>query len=176
MSSGHMVATPGQLLLRRTRRFGWIAVLASTVLLIPVAYQPTDSATQSPGPLLSLVMAIVLLGVCASYRGVAAYLRTEDRRDNELAVARRDGVTLAVNTVRHHIGNKLSVTVGYSEMLADDLRLPRDVQEQANKVLTSALAAAEVVDKLAEQLIRVELDTSVAGPALLDVDASTRAS
>jgi hypothetical protein len=32
-----------------------------------------------------------------------------------------------------------------------------------------------VVDKLGERLVRVELDTSLAGPPLLDIDASTDA-
>jgi len=108
---------------------------------------------------------------------VLAGLRSEDGRDTDLAVvARRDGVALAVNTVQHHIGNKLAVTVGHSEMLADDPRLPPDAREQANKALASAMAAADVMHQLAHQLVRVELDTNVAGPALLDVDASTRAS
>jgi len=110
----------------------------------------------------------------ATYRNITAYLRSEDGRDTDLAVvARRDGVALAVNTVQHHIGNKLAVTVGHSEILADDPRLPPDAREQANKALSSAMAAADVIHQLAHQLVRVELDNTVAGPAVLDLNAST---
>ena len=59
-------------------------------------------------------------------------------------------------------------------MLADDPRLPPDLKAQAHNVLSSAMAAAAVVHKLDKQLARIEVDRSVAGPAVLDVDASTQ--
>jgi hypothetical protein len=72
--------------------------------------------------------------------------------------------------LQHHIGNELAVTVGYSEMLRDDPRLPPDAHAQAEKVMTSARAAAAVVHKLNKQLARMELERGVAGPEVLDVD------
>jgi hypothetical protein len=173
MSSLHATSAPGKLLLRRTRRYGWLALLATTVLLVHGAARTGDALATSPA-LLPLLVAVVLLGALATYRSTAAYLRGEAGRDTDLALlARRDGVALAVNTVQHHIGNKLAVTVGHSEMLADDPRLPPDAREQANKALSSAMAAADVIHRLAHQLVRVELDDTVAGPAVLDLNAST---
>jgi hypothetical protein len=173
-TSEYSPAASGQILLHRTRRLGWIAVLSGIMVLVPFTHPTTEAITQSAA-LLPLAMTVVLLGACASYRGIAAYIRSEDRRRADLVdAARRDGVALTANTVRHHIGNKLAVAVGYSEMLADDPRLPPDVQAHAHKVLTSAMAAAAVVHKLDEQLVRVELDTSVAGPPLLDLTASSQ--
>jgi hypothetical protein len=117
----------------------------------------------------------VSVGAWATYRSISAYLSSEDGRAAELvAAARLDGVRLTANTVRHHIGNKLAVTVGYSEMLADDPRLPPDAQEQANKILTSAVAVVDVVRQLDEQLAYIVVDTSVAGPPLLDLNASAQ--
>jgi len=75
--------------------------------------------------------------------------------------------------MRHHLGNKLGAAVGYSELLVGDPRLPHELEEQAQKIMASALAAVETVDKLQERIVRVELDASLAGPPLLDVDAST---
>jgi hypothetical protein len=119
--------------------------------------------------------AIILLAVWESYRSIGAYIRTADRREAELAdAARREGVSLAANTLQHHIGNKLAVTVGFGEMLLDDPRLPPDVQALARKVLSSAMAAAAVIHKLDKNLVRIKLDRSVTGPEVLDVDASTR--
>jgi hypothetical protein len=117
-----------------------------------------------------------LLAVSESYRSVAAYIGAERRREAEITdAARRDGANLAVNTLQHRIGNKLAVTVGYGEMLLDDGRLPPDLEVQVQKVLSSAREAAEVVQKLDSQLTRIEVDRALAGPAVLDVEASTRA-
>jgi signal transduction histidine kinase len=164
---------PGKILKRRIRRFGWMTILAGIVLLSSVAHHTAEPAMESAA-LQLMVLALVLLGGWATYRSISAYLSTVDRRAAELVdAARQDGVKLAANTLRHHIGNKLAVTVGYSEMLADDARLPPDAQEQANKVLTSAVAVVEVVRQLDEQLALIVVDSSLAGPALLDLNAST---
>jgi hypothetical protein len=160
----------GQLVLHRARRLRWIAILAGLLLLLPSGQ--TAVTLQFRG--LALSMAIVVLGAYASYRGLAAYFRAEAARERELFdAARHEGAVLAANTVRHHIGNKLAVTVGYSELLADDPRLPPDVQADAHRIMTTALAAAEVVHRLEQRLIRLQVDARLAGPPVLDIDAST---
>ncbi|HEY3058660.1 MAG TPA: hypothetical protein VGL99_06755 [Chloroflexota bacterium] len=122
-------------------------------------------------PLLNLVVRLVFAYV--AYRMVTRYARGEHRREEQLAEAARiEGATLATRTVRHHLANKLTATIGYSEMLADDPRLPEDLGEHAKRIRATAIAAAQSVDKLQQCIVRVELDTTVAGPALLDVDAS----
>jgi hypothetical protein len=145
--------------------FSSLAALTSALLLI-TGHTHWEGA---PGALATGLIA-GLLAVAV----FAAYVRSQNRRETELThAARLDGVMLAANAFHHHIGNKLAVAVGYSEMLAEDPRLPTEVQEQAQKVLTSALAAAAVVHKLDKEVVRIELDSRVAGPQLLDVDAST---
>ena len=92
------------------------------------------------------------------------------------AEVRLEAVALTVRTIKHQLGNKLAVTVGYSEMLAEDPRLPPDLQAHAQQALTSAMAAADVVHRLDTELVRVEIDASTAGPPVLDITASTQAS
>jgi signal transduction histidine kinase len=105
---------------------------------------------------------------------IGLYLRGETERQTEVVdSARVEGATLAARTMQHQLGNRLSVTMGYSELLADDPRLPEDLGEQVHKIIASARAALEAVDKLRKTILRVELDTKVAGPPLLDLDAST---
>jgi hypothetical protein len=163
----------GYHLLQRIRHFAWLTLLAGILMLLAAGGSQTVGSGAQPLIAVAAPLSIILLAMNASYRSFATYVRAENRRDNAAAdFARLDGVNLAANTLRHHIGNKLAVAVGYSEMLADDPRLPVDVQEQANKVLRSAMAAAAVLHKLDTEVVRIELDRSVAGPKLLDVDAS----
>jgi len=106
------------------------------------------------------------------FRLVSRYVGREHEREEQLAQAARiEGATLANRTVRHHVGNKLAAAVGYSELLADDPRLPEELEMQAHKIIESAMAAAEAIDRLRRPIVRVELDTSVAGPPLLDIDS-----
>jgi signal transduction histidine kinase len=167
--STRRVIAPGALLLERITRLGWISVLAG-VLAVLAANQVAARAVYLLG-IISLAMATSALAIAALHRGVAAYIRNEDRRTSKIAdAAQRQGVTLAADTIRHHVGNRLAVVVGYSELLVDDASLPGDAREQANKVLTSAMAAAEVVHKLNSQLARVDLDTRVVGTQVLRLD------
>jgi hypothetical protein len=167
--------TPGQHLLHHIRRLRSVVGLTSVILLVAESIRLAGGQGLRHFGLVTGATAIILLTVSASYRRIAAYIRAADRREAELTnAARRDGANLAVNTLQHRIGNKLAVTVGYSEMLLDDARLPSDLQAQAQKVLSSAMDAAEVVHKLDSQLTRIEVDHEVAGPEVLDVEASTR--
>jgi signal transduction histidine kinase len=120
-----------------------------------------------------LLAAVFLFCAWAAYRLVSRYVRAERERQARVAErARLDGVALGLRSVRHHLGNRLAAAAGYSEMLADDPRLPDDLEEQAEKIRRNALAAVNTVDKLQRGITRVQLDASVAGPLLLDVDGS----
>jgi signal transduction histidine kinase len=101
------------------------------------------------------------------------HMRVERTRKARLSEsARREGAALAARAVRHHLANKLAVTVGYSEVLADDPRLPHDLAELAERIKASALSAAEAVHRLKGTVLRVQLDTRLSGPTMLDLDAS----
>ena len=119
----------------------------------------------------------LFFGVLA--RAMQRTIVRHQRRDPDYHAALRDaaileGLTLAARTIRHHLGNRLAVAVGYSEILAEDPRLPPDLQDQANEIISSARTAVAVVDKF-QRVARVRVDTTVAGPKLLDLDASTAA-
>jgi hypothetical protein len=160
----------GLWLVQRIKNAILVGCLASLALLMFATEEPPNHFR------ISLIAAVCLFCAWAVYRPVLRYVRGERQRlVIQAEAARLDGAALAARTVRHHVGNKLAVAIGYSELLADDPRLPQELEAQALKIMTSALAAVVVVDKLGERLVRVELDTSLAGPPLLDLDASTDA-
>lgn len=166
-------AVTGQRLLRRLRQIAWCAALAGIVLLIPAVGRPEGGPYKHLDPTMAAV-GIIVLSAFTAYRGIAEYVRAEGRRAAVLTEdGRREGVALATRTIRHHVGNKLAVAAGLSELLADDPRLPSDLEGQATRIMTSALAAAEAVQQLDEKLVRVRVDSSVAGPPLLDLNGST---
>jgi hypothetical protein len=99
--------------------------------------------------------------------------RAQTRQARLRESARSEGVQLSARTLRHQLANKLAPAVGYSEILADDPRLPHDLEQQAQQIRASAIAAVEALDKFQHEILRVELDETVSGPSLLDVDAST---
>jgi hypothetical protein len=87
--------------------------------------------------------------------------------------ARLEGARLALRTIRHMLGNKLAIVVGYSELLADDPRLPPDLRARASQIATSAMNAADDLHRFDDGLVRLHVDNTVAGPGLLDVERST---
>jgi signal transduction histidine kinase len=156
-----------QWLVRRVRT-GLLCGLTAVALFTLVSPWPSERIQ------LGLVATMFLFCAWAVYRPVMRYVRGDRQRQAALAeLARIEGATLATRTVRHHLSNTLAVAVGYSELLVDDPRLPHELEAQARKIMTSALAAVDTVDKLQERIVRVQLDTSLAGPPLLDLDAST---
>jgi hypothetical protein len=141
------------------------------VVLISALHLLDQSSTEAIW-LMAAALGVTLLSVFTAYRGLMTYVQDERVRQASAAEkALRDGAHLAVTTLRHHIGNKLAVTVGYGELLADDPRLPPDAQEQALKAAKSAKAAAEAMHRFSERPVTVELDTTTAGPPILDANA-----
>ncbi len=116
---------------------------------------------------------LVVLASALFFVVVLVHKRVERVRAARLREsARREGATLIARALRHRLGNTLAVTVGYSELLADDPRLPADLGEQAERIKASALAAVDTVEKLRGSVVRVELDARVSGPPMLDLNAS----
>ena len=120
-----------------------------------------------------LAVILILLSLIVISRALRPYVLSEQRRETAIAQdARLLGTSLLVNTLRHRLANKLAVTVGYSELLAEDPRLAEDLREHAHKIMTSAMAAADTVNSLAAHAVAAPVDTSLYGPPLLDLRAS----
>jgi PAS domain S-box-containing protein len=90
--------------------------------------------------------------------------------------ARLEGVLLAARTAQHEGNNLLSLTVGYTEILAHDPDLPPHLREMAVEAHDGAHAAAAVLQRLRE-IIRIrEAGPGPADLATIDLAASTAAS
>jgi PAS domain S-box-containing protein len=80
--------------------------------------------------------------------------------------SRLEGVLLAARTAQHALNNQLALTVGYTDVLAADPRLPPDLREVAQEALNGAQAAVETVQQL-QQITRLdEVDRAGPGPVL----------
>jgi len=158
----------GRKLLRRVEVLITLAVACA--LVIPatrdIPYAPLE------GPIVWIALAVILLCMHVTFRSIRLYVSSDSSRLASLADdAHRSGASLVARSVRHSVGNKLAVTVGYSELLLDDPRLPNDVHEHAELIFNSALAAAESVHKLDTSLLDLKPDTGLAGPTVLDLTA-----
>ncbi|MCC6174307.1 MAG: GAF domain-containing protein [Chloroflexi bacterium] len=85
--------------------------------------------------------------------------------------ARLEGALLLARTAQHHLSNQLALTVGYAEMLANDVRLPSECREYAREALRGAQAAASTLAQL-QRITRLEASTT--GPANVQVIDLTR--
>ena len=163
-------SAPGHPLIRRVRLIIFVGALVMSGLLAAALFQVVD-------PRLSGLMTLVFISSAwAVYRLNAQYVRAETARQYQLAVsAQSEGLRLAARTLRHHVANRLGVTVAHNEIMADDPRLPEDLAEHAQRAISSAKAAVDVVDKFDREIVKVQLDSTVAGPTLLDIDSSITA-
>src|SRR5438067_13814415 len=81
---------------------------------------------------------------------------------------RLEGVRLAARTLEHHLTNRLTLTVGYAELIAEDPELPERLRQMAEQVLESAQLAVESVRRL-RQVDQIRLvDQGIPGGPLLD--------
>ena len=97
----------------------------------------------------------------------------EARRRAEEAArdgARLQGALLAANTVEHHLGNQLALTMGYTELLAEGPALPRPADHYAQMALEGVVRATETLRTL-RSIIRLE-EADMAGPAYIDLERS----
>ena len=81
-----------------------------------------------------------------------------------------EGVLLAARTMEHHIGNQLSLTIGYSELLANDPSLPSYARERAREALSGSTAAVLTLRQLG-RLTRLVVEDGPSGP-IIDLERS----
>lgn len=97
----------------------------------------------------------------------AARRRAEDAaRDGAML----QGALLAANTVEHHLGNQLALTMGYAELLAEHGDLPAPAGHYAAMALEGVLRATETL-RMLRSVIRLE-EADMAGPSYIDLERS----
>jgi hypothetical protein len=137
---------------RHIRRLGWYMLIGSLALLIPV----TRLATPTPidlSLLAALGATIVVVTVFTVIRDVGRFVRQEQVRRREAAYAsRRVGACQAAARLQDRIANFLSLTVGYTELLAEAEQLSPLAREQADKAVSAAMAASRAVSTFKESL------------------------
>jgi len=128
---------------RRIKRMVLFVLLACVVL-----GGTTNFWSEAPG-LGSLALIVILVASWASIGVVEGHLRDEEVQARARSeAARLEGARLTANAMQDRIANKLSVTVGYCELLAGDPRLPADLCDQALRAMDGATAAAKTMSEL----------------------------
>jgi hypothetical protein len=131
--------------LRRVKRLTWFALLGA--LAIVGGTQIVDELPRQVS--IELALGIIVVASWAIVAQVAWYVRSEEARHAaESEVARLEGARSTASAMQDRIANKLSLTVGYTEFLVTDPRLPEDLRQQAQKAMDGALAAAEIMSEL----------------------------
>ena len=140
--------------LRRIKRLTWFALVACVALVAADLSTEAISFQWSE----QLALAIILVSSWAILRQVASHLRTEDARRAAVAeAARLEGARMTASAMQDRIANKLSLTVGYTEFLITDPRMPADLRDQAQRAMNGARAAAEQMSEL-KRLTRQEYE------------------
>ena len=131
--------------LRRVKRLIWFALVACVALIGTL-----ETGEELPQQLsVRIALAVILVASWAIVIQVTVYLRAEDvRRAAESEAARLEGARLTASAMQDRIANKLSLTVGYTEFLVTDPRLPEDLREHAQRAMDGARAAAEQMSEL----------------------------
>ena len=131
--------------LRRIKRLTWFALVACVALIGAL-----ESGPDMPEQLsIRLALAVILVASWAIVIDVTLYLRAEDARlAAESEAARLEGARLTASAMQDRIANKLSLTVGYTEFLVTDPRVPEDLREHAQRAMDGARAAAEQMSEL----------------------------
>jgi len=140
--------------LRRIKRLIWFALVACVALIGTLQVSPEIPQQLS----VRLALAVILVASWAIVIHVTVYLRAEDaRRAAESEAARLEGARLTASAMQDRIANKLSLTVGYTEFLVTDPRVPEDLREHAQRAMDGAKAAAEQMSEL-KRLTRGEFE------------------
>ena len=77
---------------------------------------------------------------------------------------------MTASAMQDRIANKLSLTVGYTEFLVTDPRLPEDLRDHAQRAMDGARAAAEQMSEL-KRVTRQEYRARINKP--IDGDSTT---
>ncbi len=160
--------------LRRVKRLIWFALVACVGLIAAL-----QSSEQSRPELSEqLALAVILVASWAIVVHVTLYLRTEDaRREAAAEAARLEGARMTASAMQDRIANKLSLTVGYTEFLVTDGRLPDDLRAHAQRAMDGAKAAAEQMSelkRLTRRQYEARLPFSGAAPTTPDAYDSDR--
>lgn len=136
---------------RHIRHLAWYMLLASIVLLIPIARRPDspgfDELTSGLG---ALVMVVAVLAVI---RDVGRYVRqAQVRQHMAVDAARQTGACLAAAKIHDRIANLLSITVGYVELVEEMEPLSALGRDQTGRAIQAALAATRAVSEFKESL------------------------
>jgi hypothetical protein len=147
-------ATP--YVLRRVKRLIWFALVACVALIGTVTVGGDQQLPQQLSTRLAL--AVILVASWTIVIQVTIYLRGEEaRRVAESEAARLEGARVTASAMQDRIANKLSLTVGYTEFLVTDPRVPEDLREHAQRAMDGARAAAEQMSEL-KRLTRQEYE------------------
>jgi hypothetical protein len=131
--------------LRRVKRLTWFALVACVGLI--AAFGSTETLAWQLSE--QLALAVILIASWAILIQVTSHLRTEDARRAAVAeAARLEGARMTASAMQDRIANKLSLTVGYTEFLVTDARMPADLRDQAQRAMNGARAAAEQMSEL----------------------------
>jgi len=133
--------------LRRIKRLTWFALVACVALIGALQFGQSQDMPEQVS--VRLALAVILVASWAIVIHVTVYLRAEEtRRVAEAEAARLEGARLTASAMQDRIANKLSLTVGYTEFLVTDPRLPEDMREHAQRAMDGARAAAEQMSEL----------------------------
>ncbi len=88
--------------------------------------------------------------------------------------ARLDGVLLAVRTLEHELNNKLTLTVGYTEIIGTADDLPPRLRPAASEAHRGARDAARIVQQLRQVIQLQETSWGAQVGTTIDLDESTR--
>jgi hypothetical protein len=142
--------------LRRIKRLTWFALVACVALIGALQFGQSQDMPEQVS--VRLALAVILVASWAIVIHVTIYLRAEDaRRAAESEAARLEGARLTASAMQDRIANKLSLTVGYTEFLVTDPRLPEDLREHAQRAMDGARAAAEQMSEL-KRVTRTEYE------------------
>jgi DNA-binding response OmpR family regulator len=87
--------------------------------------------------------------------------------------ARLDGVLLAVRTLEHELNNKLTLTVGYTEMIGSADDLPARLRPAAQEAHRGAQDAGRIVQQLQQVIKLQETEWGAQVGTTIDLDEST---
>lgn len=131
--------------LRRIKRLALVVMLSFVALGVAIL----DPIALAGDRRLALLLLIAVVACWIIVGDVTSHVRAESvNRIANARAARLQGARLTATAMQDRIANKLSLTVGYCEFLANDPRIPEDLRQQAQKALLGARAAADTVSEL----------------------------
>jgi phosphoenolpyruvate-protein kinase (PTS system EI component) len=159
--------------LRRVQRLIWFGLTSTAVVAGTVVLCGPDVPGQAQE---ELALLVIVASSWAVVHQVARHTRGEQARMHaSTEAARREAVRFLSHLAKDRVKNKLAITAGYTEIVADDPRLPEDLRTQVLKAVEGAFAAARAIDQLADaQLPASEADAVEEPPSAAPTVAKGR--